>query len=88
MAKEVRVWLGPEQPAELAAAIEGAGATLTPAAEANAIVWSGGRHPAELLREALHPGIEWVQLDSAGIERWLEADLLDHDRIWTGAQGV
>jgi phosphoglycerate dehydrogenase-like enzyme len=36
----------------------------------------------------LHDGIRWVQLPSAGVDRWLRLGLLDERRTWTGAQGA
>src|SRR6185437_14485283 len=35
-----------------------------------------------------HPGIAWVQLPMAGIERVAEAGVLDHQRQWTSAKGA
>ena len=35
-----------------------------------------------------HPGISWVQLPMAGIERVAEAGVLDHQRQWTSAKGA
>src|SRR5690242_12691297 len=35
-----------------------------------------------------HPGIAWVQLPMAGIERVAEAGVLDHERQWTSAKGA
>jgi phosphoglycerate dehydrogenase-like enzyme len=42
------------------------------------------------LREVLgaHPGVSWVQLPMAGIERVAEAGVLDHQRQWTSAKGA
>jgi phosphoglycerate dehydrogenase-like enzyme len=44
----------------------------------------------EELRDILqtHPGISWVQLPMAGIERVAEAGVLDHRRQWTSAKGA
>lgn len=44
----------------------------------------------EELREVLraHPGVSWVQLPMAGIERVAEAGVLDHQRQWTSAKGA
>lgn len=53
---------------------------------ATAIVWSGGRPPE--IRVVLHPGIEWVQLDSAGVDRWIGEGLVDHERRWTAVHGA
>jgi D-3-phosphoglycerate dehydrogenase len=36
----------------------------------------------------LHPGIRWVQLGSAGIEKWLREGLIDRQRVWTSCRGV
>jgi len=35
-----------------------------------------------------YPGIAWVQLPMAGIERVAEAGVLDHQRQWTSAKGA
>ena len=44
----------------------------------------------EELRDVLraHPGIFWVQLPMAGIERIAEAGVLDRQRQWTSAKGA
>ncbi len=44
----------------------------------------------EELRDLLqaNPGISWVQLPMAGIERVAEAGVLDHRRRWTSAKGA
>jgi phosphoglycerate dehydrogenase-like enzyme len=43
----------------------------------------------EELRDVLqaHPGISWVQLPMAGVERMAEAGVFDHQRQWTSAKG-
>jgi phosphoglycerate dehydrogenase-like enzyme len=82
-----RIWLGPDAHPLLARAIERGGGTVTPdPAEATAIVWSG--RPLERMREVLHPAIEWVQLDSAGVDRWLDEGIVDRDRRWTAVHAV
>lgn len=86
MSKEAHVWLGPGQHSALVKAIEQAGGTLTSLAEANAVVWSDA--DGESLGDVLHAGIEWVQLNSAGVEDVLATGLIDQNRIWTGAQGA
>jgi phosphoglycerate dehydrogenase-like enzyme len=35
-----------------------------------------------------HPGISWVQLPMAGVERMAEAGVFDHRRQWTSAKGA
>lgn len=87
---DARVWLGPDRPPQLVAEVERAGGSLVPIEEANAIIWTSRDHESAIdqLRGVLHPQIRWVQLDSAGVERWIEAGLLDRERVWTAAQGA
>jgi phosphoglycerate dehydrogenase-like enzyme len=70
------------------AAIEGAGGILVAPPRANAVVWSTYDQEPSTISDVLHDGIEWVQLDSAGVDGWLEAGLIDKRRVWTAAQGV
>ena len=79
--RDVRVWLGPRAHPLLAEAIRRTGGTLVEPAEANVVVWHGW--PPSRIREVLHSGIEWVQLDLTGIERWMEEGLIDGERRWT-----
>ena len=70
-------------------AVEAGGGTVTDdPANAEGLVWLDPGDP-DALREVLGaaPGLRWVQLPSAGIERMSEAGLIDHDRIWTCAKG-
>jgi phosphoglycerate dehydrogenase-like enzyme len=52
-------------------------------------VWTGAG-AVEELKAALraHPGISWVQLPMAGVERMAEAGVFDHQRQWTSAKGA
>jgi phosphoglycerate dehydrogenase-like enzyme len=53
------------------------------------LVWTDPEAAQELgdvLRA--HPGISWVQLPTAGIERVAEAGVLDRQRQWTSAKGA
>jgi phosphoglycerate dehydrogenase-like enzyme len=52
------------------------------------LVWTGPG-AVEELRDVLqaHPGISWVQLPMAGVERMAEAGVFDHQRQWTSAKG-
>ena len=86
MSREARVWLGPEAHPLLAAAVERAGGSLVEPGEANAIVWHGSR--PERIRDVVHPGIGWVQLDSAGVDAWLAHGLIDRERAWTAVHEV
>jgi phosphoglycerate dehydrogenase-like enzyme len=87
-----RVWLSPEAPAVLADAVRRGGGEVVPADRANVIAWYGYEHlaPEEvpLARSLLRDGVEWVQLDSAGVEPWFEHGLVDTARVWTSAAGA
>jgi D-3-phosphoglycerate dehydrogenase len=81
------MWLGPERPASVVEAIRRGGGVETAIEEANAIVWSNLKDPVTRLQRLLHPGIEWVQVDSAGVEHWIASGLVDETRLWTSATG-
>ena len=82
-----RVHVGPDPDEPLLAAVRrGGGRPVPRAADADALVWTGG--DAGALARLLHPGIGWVQLPSAGVERELAAGLVDGSRVWTSAAGA
>jgi phosphoglycerate dehydrogenase-like enzyme len=65
-------------------AVADAGGRVGPLAEADALVWlesDPDSFPAELPER-----VRWVQLPSAGVERWLSR--VDGDRAWTSAAGA
>ena len=62
------IHLGPDTPEHLVRAIEAGGGTLVPLEEAEAVVWVGS--PDDL--PELPASVKWVQLQSAGIEHWVE----------------
>jgi phosphoglycerate dehydrogenase-like enzyme len=78
-----------EAPWAAAAIRRGGGRPVQLDEQPSGLVWTD---PAavEELRGVLqaHPGISWVQLPMAGIERIAEAGLLDHQRRWTSAKGA
>nr|WP_055502893.1 D-isomer specific 2-hydroxyacid dehydrogenase family protein [Nonomuraea pusilla] len=53
---------------------------------AEALVWTDSRPDG--VREYLTPSVRWVQLPSAGIERWTREGLVDSSRLWTSAVGA
>src|SRR5947209_8195024 len=73
-------------PSWLLDAVRSAGAETAPVTQASALIWRGGRADAlgELLRHG--PNITWVQLPSAGVERY--AALLDDRHTWTCAKVI
>src|ERR1700729_2676984 len=53
------------------------------------LVWTGAGAVDELKAVLqAHPGISWVQLPMAGVERMAEAGVLDRQRWWTSAKGA
>ncbi|WP_222936784.1 NAD(P)-dependent oxidoreductase [Streptomonospora sp. PA3] len=56
-------------------------------ADARALAWTAWTDLASF-PQPLPAGIEWVQLPSAGVERWVEAGIIDRARVWTSAAGV
>jgi phosphoglycerate dehydrogenase-like enzyme len=71
----------------MADAITAGGGHVVPLAEAEALVWgspSDADGLAAALREA--PGIRWVQLPWAGVEKFVH--VMDDDRLWTCGKGV
>ena len=84
----VNVAVGPHGSPEWASdAIIAGGGMVTDYAEAAGLVWIDFDRVDELERVLeTNPGIEWVQLPWAGVERF--AHLFDSRRTWTSAKGV
>ena len=75
------VHVAPEPDPEVEAAVRAAGGRTGPLDEAEGLVWVDSDpdgFPADLPE-----GVRWVQLPSAGVERWL--DRIDRDREWSSA---
>lgn len=80
------VFIGGEPSATIETAVrDGGGRVTTDPAVATAVVWLSKR--VDDLRAILHDGIRWVQLPDAGIERWLDAGVIDTARGYTSARG-
>ena len=78
----------PDWPLAAEAVVAGGG-RVGPVEEAEALVWvdwSEPGHLADVLRA--NPGIRWVHLPGAGIERFLEAGVVDAGRTWTCSKGA
>lgn len=69
------------------AVVAGGGAPADPA-DADAIVWANPHDPAELGVVLARSAARWVQLPVAGVERFVEAGVLDASRAWTCAKGI
>ncbi len=87
------VAIGPEPVASwVTEAVERGGGTVVAAPEANALIWTSPRGPADLQALlASAPGIGWVQLPWAGVEEYAAAGVFAADvsaRRWTCGKGV
>lgn len=87
------VAIGPEPVASwVAEAVVRGGGTVVPVPEANALVWTSPRGPADLRALlASAPGIGWVQLPWAGVEEYAAAGVFSGGgsaRRWTCGKGV
>jgi D-3-phosphoglycerate dehydrogenase len=82
------VWTPAEAPEPLRAAIRSAGGELVDLADATAIVWYGLGPDPRPLGPLLHDGIRWVQVNSAGVDHWIAAGVMDEARTWTSLRGA
>ena len=79
------IHVGPEPPLEyLVEAVKEGGGEIASLVDAEAVVWAGS--PDEL--PALPKQIKWVQLQSAGIEPWVERIRDTPEVQWTSAVGA
>jgi phosphoglycerate dehydrogenase-like enzyme len=78
------VHVAPESDPEMEAAVRAAGAEIGPLEQADGLVWVDSNPHG--FPDALPGGVRWVQLPSAGVERWL--DRIDRERDWTSAAGA
>ncbi|MDO8210841.1 D-isomer specific 2-hydroxyacid dehydrogenase family protein [Conexibacter sp. CPCC 206217] len=85
---KLNVFVGPDPRPQMEAAVrDGGGTVVGDPAVADAIVWRGD---PQQLAPLLSERVRWVQLPSAGVERWLASGLMDADpqRVWTSATGA
>jgi phosphoglycerate dehydrogenase-like enzyme len=81
------IYVGPEPSPLIEAAVrEGGGVPVATAEVAQGVVWLS-KGVADLTA-LLHPGIRWVQLPDAGVDRWLDAGLADGPWTVTSARGT
>ena len=66
----------------------GGGQLVDDAAEADAVVVPFGSEPEDLLQAVAHDAIRWVQLPSAGIERFADSLGRRPEIAWTSAKGA
>ena len=85
-----RIAIGPELSDWAAEAVRSGGGEVVPLDRDPAgLVWTDWA-PGGRLRQVLaaHPRISWVQLPMAGVERAVEAGVIDRERRWTSAKGA
>ncbi len=86
----LRIAVGPRPTAWVSEAIRRGGGDPVDLNETPVgLAWTDGGAVDEL-RAVLrsHPEISWVQLPLAGVERMVEAGVIDRDRRWTSAKGA
>jgi phosphoglycerate dehydrogenase-like enzyme len=85
----VRIAIGPTPDDFAVTAVESGGGTVVELGQpADALIWISPLHLTELAAAlADQPGIRWVQLPFAGIERAVASGVIDSSRTWTCAKG-
>ena len=78
------IW--PDDERILSEAVSNAGGRVTPIEEAEVLV--SFIEDVDAIRRALHPGIRWVQLGWAGVDKWVHAGVIDRERVWTSCRGA
>ncbi|MGH9126519.1 MAG: D-isomer specific 2-hydroxyacid dehydrogenase family protein, partial [Acidimicrobiales bacterium] len=77
-----------------AKAIEAGGGTASAPEEASGLIWTDAGPTTQetvlALKDALSrlPGLRWVQLPLAGVERYAHQGVFDHEHLWTSAKGL
>lgn len=64
-----------------------AGGTIAAAPAASGLVWLGGGKDLASILDAC-PNLEWIQLASAGVEKYIDVIRAHPDRIWTCSKGI
>lgn len=89
MSRVPAVTVAPTVPEEFVRAIEAGGGRYEPdPGRAEALQWTGPDRPALRALLAENPGIRWVQLGGAGVDRWAADGFLTDGRTWTSAKGA
>lgn len=85
--RDPRTVVAPERTPELADAVTRAGAQLVDdPGQATVLVWTGF-DPAGVAAY-LRDGIEFVQLAQSGVDRWIDAGVIDERRVWASSAGA
>ncbi|EGD53482.1 D-isomer specific 2-hydroxyacid dehydrogenase family protein [Gordonia neofelifaecis] len=79
----MKIAIEPVRDRYLVEAVTAAGSEVVALDDAEALVWIGGPDGFPELGD----DVRWVALSTAGIERFVDADVLDDRRLWTNASG-
>ncbi len=83
----VPIAVGPSERPDIVEAVVRAGGRIVDFPEAEGCVWLD-LGDLDGFREVAHPGLRWVQLPAAGIERWVDHIATDTARTYTSATGA
>lgn len=85
-----RIAIAPHVDSGLVEAVQNGGGVSAEVGDAQAIVWTDPFDPPELGRvlQQHSDAVSWVQLPFAGVERFVEAGVIDEGRTWTCTKGV
>ena len=79
----MKIAIEPGRDEHLAEAVTSSGSAVVALDEADALVWIGGPDGFPQLADT----VRWVALATAGIEKFVAAEVLDDRRLWTNASG-
>jgi phosphoglycerate dehydrogenase-like enzyme len=79
--------VGPSERPDVVDAVLRGGGRIVEFAEAEGCVWLD-LGDLDGFRSRMHPGLRWVQLPAAGIERWIDHIAGDTERTYTAATGA
>jgi phosphoglycerate dehydrogenase-like enzyme len=83
-----KVAIVPRSNPALSEAVERGGGAVVEPEGADALVWTDPSAPKALAELLAHSPARWVQLPFAGIEQFVEENVIDARRKWTCAKGI
>ena len=83
-----RIAIQPFSDDELEEAVRNGGGEVTDPRDADGLVWTNPMDPQGLKETLTESPARWVQLPFAGIESFLEAEVIDSERTWTCTKGA
>lgn len=83
-----RIAILPDDTFGVREAVAAAGAQIVPIEEADGLIWSNPADPRALRHTVAGSDVRWVQVTSAGVEKFRLEGCLDGRRVWTSARGL